>query len=328
MKERYLVLSTKKYGGGIGCGCFTILFFLLLIGFAIWFLPSVSEDGLTSENFKESITEIYNADSLEEGFHNILDSFSGNSSSKGTEGDLYYYVQLDEEYKKVYETISNGICKMDKSINLHSVDIDKLSSIYVSVLNDHPEYFWCQDSFRYQQTTTLLGESGYVTIFPLYNCSENEKESKQKKIDAVVEDCLAGISCQTSEYEKVKYVFEYIIHHTEYDKSATDNQNVYSVLVNKTSVCAGYAKTTQYLLMNLGVRCIYVTGYADGEEHAWNIVECEGKYYHVDTTWGDPICENSNCVQDHIDYNYLCCSDEKIFQTHVLNNKEMFPKCY
>ena len=47
-------------------------------------------------------------------------------------------------------------------------------------------------------------------------------------------------------------------------------------------------KGTQYLLNRLGVFCTLVDGYGkNNERHAWNLVEVDGEYYYVDTTWGD-----------------------------------------
>ena len=115
------------------------------------------------------------------------------------------------------------------------------------------------------------------------------------------------------EYEKIKYVFETIVDQTDYDLSAPDNQNIYSVFGNWTSVCAGYAKASKYLLDQLGVECIYVTGDASGEAHAWNIVRCDGQYYCYDATWGDPLYQEGIGVEmDTTSYEYLCCPDSML----------------
>lgn len=73
-------------------------------------------------------------------------------------------------------------------------------------------------------------------------------------------------------------------------KDAPENQTLYSGLVNGQTVCAGYARTFQYLMNRLDIPVIYVTGTTDtGEAHGWNIVKCGDNYYNVDVTWGDPV---------------------------------------
>ena len=122
-----------------------------------------------------------------------------------------------------------------------------------------------------------------------------------------------------------------MINHTNYREGASDNQNIYSVLVNGESVCAGYARTTQYLLERLNVFCTYVTGTAKRPEsseevpHAWNLVSCGGDYYYVDTTWGDPVYLEE--VDTNIVYDYLCISEEELFQTHTPDGVITLPKC-
>lgn len=64
------------------------------------------------------------------------------------------------------------------------------------------------------------------------------------------------------------------------------SQSAYSGLVNGKTVCAGYSRAFQYLMMRLGIPCYYCTGYA-GESHAWNIVKLGDDYYNVDLTWDD-----------------------------------------
>ena len=112
----------------------------------------------------------------------------------------------------------------------------------------------------------------------------------QTEITQVAAKWLAGLDADADEYQKILYVYEKIVDEVDYDESAPDNQNIYSIFVNRQSVCAGYSKATQYLLEQLGVFCTYVTGKTtEGGNHAWNLVKCNGDYYYVDTTWGDPV---------------------------------------
>lgn len=65
------------------------------------------------------------------------------------------------------------------------------------------------------------------------------------------------------------------------------NQNGYHAIV-----CQGYAKGLQYLCQRAGIPVIYVTGTASYSEppvdHAWNMVQIGGQWYHVDPTNDDP----------------------------------------
>ena len=61
--------------------------------------------------------------------------------------------------------------------------------------------------------------------------------------------------------------------------------NPHIAIVNKKTVCAGYAKAFQLLLTKLNIPCYYIVGFAK-EAHAWNIVKLDG-YYNVDLTWDD-----------------------------------------
>ena len=95
-------------------------------------------------------------------------------------------------------------------------------------------------------------------------------------------------------------MYDPVVDEVDYDESAPDNQNIYSIFVNRQSVCAGYSKATQYLLEQLGVFRTYVTGKTtEGGNHAWNLVKCNGDYYYVDTTWGDPVFQQGRREKIH-----------------------------
>lgn len=57
--------------------------------------------------------------------------------------------------------------------------------------------------------------------------------------------------------------------------------------MNRTGVCQAYAYGYMYIMEKLGIECYVTSSNAMG--HAWNIIEIDGSYYHVDVTWDDPV---------------------------------------
>lgn len=247
----------------------------------------------------------------------------------------FYYEQLTEDEQMVYREILQGLRENREKIYLHCQDAEAANRIFQDVLNDRPEIFWCDGDATSTEYSLLAGKSGYVVMEPDYIYQGEEKERRNQEIELAKEVCLSGISEDAGEYEKIKYIYTYLIENVEYDLDAPDNQNIYSALVGKRSVCAGYAKSCQYLLEQLEISCIYVTGQTtdpNGEvaDHAWNIVQCDGKYYYVDATWGDPIFlgeEGEYQLPDLIAYDYLCCSEKELEKTHTLNADYDYPVC-
>lgn len=243
----------------------------------------------------------------------------------------YYYGQLAEDEQKAYLEIAQGVQDMEEEIYLHSSDPERTNELFHYVLKDYPDIFWCDGA---ASSTAYEGEEPYTVLTPLYECDEAQRQQRQAEIDGAVSECLAGISAEASDYEKILYVYNYIVNTVDYDLEAPYNQNIYSVFANKRSVCAGYSRAAQYLLERLGVFCTYVTGATDtGESHGWNLVMCGGEYYYVDVTWGDPVfqlqegTETGQLSDSYISYDYMCCNDEELFKTHTPDGDIPLPAC-
>lgn len=243
--------------------------------------------------------------------------------------DRFYYQQLDEEEQTLYCEIYQGILEQKDEIVVHSETGEKANEILGVVILDSPELFWTEGS----ATSTAYSDT-YTIVEPEYNCTREEKESKKKQIEAVADAILGQVPQTTTEYEKLKFIYEYLINSIEYVKGAPDNQNIYSALVGKKSVCAGYAKAYQYLIEKLGIECIYVIGTAEGngssQEHAWNIVKCNDKFYYTDVTWGDPLFvaeEEQNKKMESMTYDYLCCDAGTLAKTHKIKEGYIYPEC-
>ncbi len=246
--------------------------------------------------------------------------------------DCYAFGKLSEEEQQVYLEILEALVDFRENVRLSSCDKDLISRVFQCVLNDHPEIFYVEG---YSYTEYTLGDFlKKITFTGSYRFSPEEVAEKQRQIDNYVNQCLAGMPEGADEYEKVKYVYEYLIHHTDYDAAAKDSQNICSVFLEHKSVCQGYAKATQYLLNRAGVFATLVLGQVvSGEGHAWNLVRIDGEYYYVDTTWGDASYQavgGSDYPIEKIptiNFDYLCVTTEQMEQTHTPDNVVELPLC-
>lgn len=245
----------------------------------------------------------------------------------------YAYGMLSREKQTLYLEIRDALLQFEEDVKLSSCDKEEISHVFQCVLNDHPEIFYV-DGYTYTEYTlgTILKK---ITFTGTYRYSCEEIEEKQRQIDNYVNHFLEELPEGADDYAKVKYTYEYLIHHTEYDAATQDNQNICSVFIEGRSVCQGYAKATQYLLNKVGVFATLVLGrVVGGEGHAWNLVQIDDQYYYVDTTWGDASYQAVGGAAGYpgekiptINYDYLCVSTEQMNLTHTLDNVVELPEC-
>lgn len=238
----------------------------------------------------------------------------------------FYYRQLNEEEQLVYRELLQIVQQMQEGVPVHGGEETDIEKIYRFLMYDRPELFWCDGA------STYVTYSDHTEFTPSYTCTEEERQARQAQIDEAVSQCIAGLAADTSEYERIKYMFEYIVNTVEYDLGAPDNQNIYSSLVGKRSVCAGYSRAAQYLLGKIGIESTYVTGeIAGGGLHAWNLVKCGENWYQMDVTFGDPVFlqteEGQQMPENNINYDYLCCTDAEIGRDHIPNDSVTYPAC-
>lgn len=264
------------------------------------------------------------------------------------EGAFEYAARsLSEEELIWYQDMKQAMGDFGEEVRLDDAgleagcDEEDIDRIFQCVLNDHPELFYVEG---YSYTRFTRGDQITSIVFSgTYSIDRETAESRRSEIEAAAAEILAGVDEGADQYAKVKYVYDTIIRTTDYDQSAPDNQNIYSVFVGNRSVCQGYAKATQYLLNRLGVECTLVLGtvetgggqgiIAQQEGHAWNLVRVDGEYYYVDTTWGDASYsrQDGEGTEDinmpEINYDYLNVTTEELLKTHTLGENIPMPLC-
>ena len=242
---------------------------------------------------------------------------------------LYYgYDVISEEYRTVYIDILETLLYGREETQLGTLSKDAVSTVFYCVLMDHPELFYVTGYVH--MITTMDDVPVKLEFSGSYSMSLQEAESLQKQVDEEVERILSGMEDGMSTYEKEKYLFDYIVLNTDYSMAAENNQNYLSVFLNQVSVCQGYSRAFQYLLQRCGIPCTLVTGTADGESHAWNLVKADGKYYYVDVTWGDACFRDgqaSGAYADFVNYTYFNSTTAQILTEHTIDEKVPFPEC-
>lgn len=242
----------------------------------------------------------------------------------------YAYDMLEESLRPLYVEILTIIEQHAENIKVSTNDSDILQKVFLYVHADHPEIYWIDgySYMRYSKGNEIL----YLTFSGKYTYTLEETRTLQFSIDQYVSRCLSGISRNASDYDKVKYVYEYIIEHTEYVLDSPDNQNILSVFLNGESVCQGYAKAAQYLLERLDIPCTMVVGKVEsGEGHAWNLVQIDGAYYYMDPTWGDASYRlDGQTMQSSsmpISYEFLNITTDQLQMTHIIDSVVPMPQC-
>lgn len=230
------------------------------------------------------------------------------------------------------EKVERAIMEFSPMVSLDSKTIfDDVRRTIRVFMRQHPEIFWFSHQYRYDEKTGALRLK--------YNFTKEKVEFFKGEIEKVVnDDFQIDYVKSLSEIERLVYVYKWIANRTTYNEYSSFNQTIYSVLVNRNSVCTGYAKTAQYLLNLVGVKSELVFGkfHSDKSEHGrhgWNIVKIAGKWYHVDFCLADRTLsyllnkDESPKEKNSILWNYFGVPTEKILSNRSVEFIETLPEC-
>ncbi|CBH40658.1 MAG6410 family transglutaminase-related lipoprotein [Mycoplasmopsis agalactiae] len=150
----------------------------------------------------------------------------------------------------------------------------------------------------------------------------NEDEDRKLKEEKEARDAAKKIVAEwkdLSTLEKIIKAHEWLTTNVAYVDTGDiwKDQSAHSALVEKNAICTGYANGFNMLMHEMGIPSIMMTGNIASwrsVKHAWNLVEIDGKWYHVDTT-SDRVDLTKGIAKDRIDkhkvtYNYFLMHDD------------------
>lgn len=243
----------------------------------------------------------------------------------------YYYRQLSVTDRAAYDALLRGFMEMKEEIRIPGGgSFDLINRLVDLICDDHPELFWVKG------TGTMKKQGSLLSFLPEYTMDRAVKEDRERRIRVVVSAFLKSARNCRTDLECLEAAFLFLVQNVSYVDGSPDNQNICSALLNHKSVCAGYSRTLQYLMHQMGKECLYVSGEShEGGRHAWNIVNLGGKYYHTDVTYGDRDFSGSAHRKKEMsagldaEYAYLCMSDEEILRDRriIVRSGIRLPAC-
>jgi len=148
---------------------------------------------------------------------------------------------------------------------------------------------WQYGGWTAKASYRTIGEDYYYNI--TYTVTYYTTQAQEDVLTAEIQKLKKSLNLNGTKYENFTKVYDYIINNITYDYDHLNDSSyklqftAYGSLVNKTSVCQGYAVLIYRLALELGIDSRLISGYGNGGPHGWNIVKLGEYYYNVDATW-------------------------------------------
>lgn len=233
----------------------------------------------------------------------------------------FYQSKLSESENIAYvDIVKTLLIENEAEVEIsNNLNESQINEIYKAINYDLPQLFFIDSNYEIRWIENANNEKIKTSL--LFNF-KNYKEGlnfARADVQKQAQDIANSISSLDSDYEKVLKIYEYFTLSNQYDITTASDQSCYSVLVDKKGVCASFARAFQYVMGLLNVNCIFVTGTLNGVPHAWNMVEIDNSWYHVDAT-------NANSgIKGVVDYQYLLIPTDKMMKAVTIDDLDALP---
>ncbi len=283
----------------------------------------------------------------------IIDPIIPNDENEQTGEDFftstYYYSQLDETAKIIYNGLKDNKSKMisgnyiiDYGTEFNTLlnsdgGEEKLNEAFQSAWNafsyDNIELFYIDATkiTLMNEYHSLGGIKTYkISIGPGDNAnyyykefqSQADVENAQRYLESIKEQITNQLSTDDIK-TKIEKVHNWLIYTINYEDNADSKMQhtIYGALRNKKAVCEGYARSFKYLMDAVGVPCVLVSGTGTNsqgqtETHAWNYVQINQQWYAVDVTWDDPIIQGAGEQTSEMRMQHFLKGSDEFFKDH------------
>lgn len=263
-------------------------------------------------------------------------------SSTKRDTSLSYKNDYYRDFKYNYVSITNDFNVKDKK---------QLINIYYTIINSGIDEFtfYCTSEYKNcirdvidiaKDQEILSNINSFVHPYNSFSSIETKYDSlgkvvlkinkaytpeqiseTNKKVNEIISKKIKNT---TDKKEIIKIVHDYVINNSKYDSEKSDKSiskyasNIaYGPLIEGYGLCGGYTDSMAIFLDYYDIPNYKVIS----ENHIWNAVYLDGKWYHLDLTWDDPVTSNGTEV---LEYNFFLISTKELIELET--NQHIFDK--
>lgn len=167
--------------------------------------------------------------------------------------------------------------------------------------------------------TAKIGKKSYKCKVLVYHQTSSGNAAVDKKVRSIINK---EIKPGMTDAEKVKAIHDYIIQNCSYDYAHVDLEKdgywstAEGPLLKGKAICSGYSAAFHVCMDALNIPNSSIGGeVSDGTGHAWNMVQIDGNWYHIDLTFDDPTFPKKNTPKNidmFVSYEYFLVNDQKM----------------
>ena len=240
----------------------------------------------------------------------------GGSNSVLTYNEYY----LDYDYLYVQNAESNSVKSYQEALNMFYSIINSGDDSY----SFHCDYETCINDVKnlIYNTNIIANINNFVHPYNSFetiniNIMSNNninvivnKVYTEKQIsyinDYIVDFINNNISDTMEDYDKIKLFHNYIINNTIYDEDKNSaSHTAYTLIKTGKAICGGYSDIMSIYLNYLGIQNYKITS----ENHIWNLIKLNDKWYHLDATWDDPVTSDG---KQYLLHNFFMITTEEL----------------
>lgn len=229
----------------------------------------------------------------------------------------FYPKNIQDVYNIFYTILNNGWTNFaffcDDSYTSCLTDIDNLTK-NGDILSDINNFVPVFNTF--DKISVYTNNFGKINVDVTYAYNETEINAINKKIDEFIKN---NIKDYMQAEDKIRLFHDYVVENAEYDteraelieqhlddsNSLYESHIAYGPLLQGYAICGGYSDAMALFLDRIGVINYKIAT----DDHVWNLVKINDKWYHLDLTWDDPVLSNGENIIMH---NFFMITTEEL----------------